>query len=73
MGVFMSVREYIPTLKNCSCMFHSLSSQTQPAQIPSSACSDSTFNDMEVCYTLSQNLKIAWGRLQNGSTGKSFR
>lgn len=48
----------------------SWSLQTQPAQIPSNACSNRTFDDFVVCYLLSQNVRIAWGWLQSGSTGK---
>lgn len=48
----------VPTFVLLSC-----SLQTQPAQTPSNACSDSTFDDL-VCYLLFQNVKIAWGRLE---------
>lgn len=51
----------------------SWSLQTKPAQIPSNACSDSRFDDLEVCYLLSQNVKISWGRLQSVSPVKSLR
>lgn len=69
----MSVHEGVSTFKGCPWVCPPFLVQTHPAEIPSNACSDSTFDDMEVCYLLPQNVKIAWRRLQSGSTGKSSR